>query len=105
MASKSFDFGKMKRSFLTTKLKNGKTLIINMPMKRTFEKMNDMQELEDDSLAYGAIVDLVAEILSNNKNKIPVSKEEIENDYDLEEMVEFIKTYGEFASSLSNDPN
>ncbi len=38
MANLSFDFNKVKRSFMTVTLKDNRKLIVKMPMKKTFEK-------------------------------------------------------------------
>ena len=73
MANKSFDFGKLKRSFYPTKLKDGKTLVVEMPKKRTFEKMQIINDIDTDEAKSGEVYDemleLLAEILSNNRGK------------------------------------
>lgn len=48
MASRKFDFGKLKRSFYTTTLKDGTVLVVNMPEKRVFERMQSITEVEED---------------------------------------------------------
>ncbi len=106
---KNFDFGKMQKSFITTKTKDGRTLVVNMPRKSTFEKMAAIQNMDEDDVsndeAYDGIVELMAEILSNNKNGDIVTTDEVAKDYDLEEMLEYIKKYGEFVQTLKTDPN
>ena len=72
MANKSFNFGKMKRSFYTTTLKDGKVVIVNMPKKSTFEKMQEISDMDEEEVdgkeVYKTMLSLMAEILSNNKN-------------------------------------
>lgn len=110
MANKSFDFGKVKRSFYTAKLKDGKVLVVNMPEKRVFEKMQTIQEFEEDEVksgaAYEAMLELVAEILSNNKNRERITAQYLsEEKYDIEELVEFIQDYAGFVNQLKKNPN
>ena len=99
MANKSFNFGKMKRSFYTTTLKDGKVVIVNMPKKRTFEKMQEISDLDEEEVdgkeVYKTMLSLMAEILSNNKNGERITAEYLENEeYDIEEIVAYINDYG-----------
>lgn len=106
--AKLFDFNKIKRSYMTVKLRDGKTLVVRMPEKRVFEKMQDMSELDDENNgdAYRYLLELVAEILSNNKNKEMVTAQYLEEEgYDIEELTAFLEEYGEFTNQLKNDPN
>ena len=50
MANLSFDFNKVKRSFMTVTLKDNRKLIVKMPMKKTFEKLSALQEMDTDSM-------------------------------------------------------
>ena len=110
MASKSFNFGKMKRSFLTTTLLDGTTLVINMPKKSTFEKMQEFNEIEEentsDTEVYNDLLALIAEILSNNKGGQEITAEYLEEQgYDIELMVGFLAEYSDFVNSIKNNPN
>lgn len=110
MANKSFYFGKMKRSFYTTTLKDGKVVIVNMPKKSTFEKMQEISELDEEEVdgkeVYKTMLSLMAEILSNNKNGERITAEYLESEeYDIEEIVVYINDYGDFVNSIKNNPN
>ena len=107
MASRKFDFGKLKRSFYTTTLKDGTVLMVNMPEKRVFERMQSITEVEEDEdIKYNDLLTLLAEILSNNKAGKEITTEYLENEkYDIEELVEYLKDYGQFVNSLKNNPN
>lgn len=99
MANKSFNFGKMKRSFYTTTLKDGKVVIVNMPKKSTFEKMQEISDLDEEEVdgkeVYKTMLSLMAEILSNNKNGERITAEYLESEeYDIEEIVAYINDYG-----------
>lgn len=110
MANKSLNFGKMKRSFYTTTLKDGKVVIVNMPKKSTFEKMQEISDLDEEEVdgkeVYKTMLSLMAEILSNNKNGERITAEYLENEeYDIEEIVAYINDYGDFVNSIKNNPN
>lgn len=110
MANKSFNFGKMKRSFYTTTLKDGKVVIVNMPKKSTFEKMQEISDLDEEEVdgkeVYKTMLSLMAEILSNNKNGERITAEHLESEeYDIEEIVAYINDYGDFVNSIKNNPN
>lgn len=110
MANKTFDFGKLKRSFFYTKLKDGKGLVVNMPKKSTFEEMQKINELNDSELedkdVYETLLGLMAEILSNNKTKEKITVSYLEKtDYDVEEIIEFINAYSDFVNSIKANPN
>ena len=110
MENKSFNFGKMKRSFYTTTLKDGKVVIVNMPKKSTFEKMQEISDLDEEEVdgkeVYKTMLSLMAEILSNNKNGERITAEYLESEeYDIEEIVAYINDYGDFVNSIKNNPN
>ena len=110
MANKSFNFGKMKRSVYTTTLKDGKVVIVNMPKKSTFEKMQEISERDEEEVdgkeVYKTMLSLMAEILSNNKNGERITAEYLESEeYDIEEIVAYINDYGDFVNSIKNNPN
>lgn len=105
----SFDFNKVKRSFMTVTLKDNRKLIVKMPMKKTFEKLSALQEMDTDSMTAEDAMDtlggLCAEILSHNMTGEQVTAKEITDDYDTEEMEALIDAYMEFAGGVKNNPN
>ena len=109
MANLSFDFIKVKRSFMTVTLKDNRKLIVKMPMKKTFEKLSALQEMDTDSMTAEDAMDtlggLCAEILSHNMTGEQVTTKEITDDYDTEEMEALIDAYMEFAGGVKNNPN
>ena len=109
MANLSFSFNKMKRSFITVELKDGRKLVVKMPKKSTFEKMNALEELDTENTTINDVMDtlggVVAEFLSNNMNGERITADEITEGYDIEEMHELIEQYVAFTRSMSRDPN
>lgn len=109
MANMTFDFNKVNRSFMTTTLKDGRKLIVKMPMKKTFEKMSALQEVDVDNMSIDDAMDtlggLCAEILSHNTTGEKITAQEITDNYDTEEMSALIDKYMEFAGGVKNNPN
>lgn len=109
MANLSFDFNKMKRSFMTVTLKDNRRLIVKMPMKKTFEKITALQEMDIDSMSAEDAMDtlggICAELLSHNMTGERVTAQEITDNYDTEEMEALIDAYMEFAGGVKKNPN
>lgn len=108
MANLSFDFNKIKRTFFNVTLKDGRKLVVKMPMKKTFEKVSALQEMDDETNiddALDTIGGLCAEILSHNMTGEKVTTEYMTENYDLEEMQIFIEEYYNFTAGVKNNPN
>ena len=109
MANMTFDFNKVNRSFMTVTLKDERKLIVKMPMKKTFEKMSALQEIDVENMTVDDAMDtlggLCAEILSHNMTGEKVTAKEITDNYDTEEMEALIDAYMEFAGGVKNNPN
>ncbi len=108
MANLSFDFNKIKRTFFNVTLKDGRKLVVKMPMKKTFEKVSALQEMNDETNiddALDTIGGLCAEILSHNMTGEKVTGEFMTDNYDLEEMQIFIEEYYNFTAGVKNNPN
>lgn len=111
MANLSFDFNKVKRTFFNVTLKDGRKLQVKMPMKKTFEKVAEMQNFTEDAgdVSIDDIMDtlgaLCAECLSHNLNGVRVTAQEITDDYDIEEMQAFINEYYVFVGGVTQNPN
>ena len=94
---------------MTVTLKDYRKLIVKMPMKKTFEKLAALQEMDTDSMTAEDAMDtlggLCAEILSHKMTGEQVTTKEITDDYDTEEMEALIDAYMEFAGGVKNNPN
>lgn len=109
MGNLSFDFNKIKRTFFDVTLKDGRKLVVKMPMKKTFE---NIQYLEQVSRSKDEAIDLIeklgsicAEAISNNMSGEEVAKKYFVENYDIEEMKMFIQAYYKFVATVKNDPN
>lgn len=109
MANISFDFNKIKRSFFNVTLKDKRKLQVKMPTKKTFEKLQALQNMKEDEVEIDDMMDtfgaLCAETLSHNLNNEEVTVAYMVDNYDIEEMTEFIKTFYAFVGGVAEDPN
>lgn len=109
MANVAFDFNKIKRSFFTVTLKDGRKLQVKMPKKKTFEKLSALQNINEEEVDIDDIVDtfgaLCAESLSHNLNGEEVTAAYMVENYDIEEMTEFVKQFYVFVGGIADDPN
>lgn len=108
MANLSFDFNKIKRTFFNVTLKDGRKLVVKMPMKKTFEKVSALQGMDEETNiddALDTIGGLCAEILSHNMTNEKVTAAYMVDNYDLEEMQIFIEEYYNFTAGVKNNPN
>ena len=105
----SFDFNKIKRTFFNVTLKDGRKLVVKMPMKKTFEKISSLQEVDENEMSMDDALDtlggLCAEILSNNMTSEKVDTKYMTDNYDIEEMQLFIESYYNFAAGVKDNPN
>lgn len=109
MANLTFDFNKIDRSFMPTKLKDGRTVVVKMPMKATFEKMQSIQEMNTEEMSVDDAMDtlggICADILSNNMAKEKVTAEYMTGNYDTEEMKMYLDTFMNFVNGVRDNPN
>lgn len=114
MAAKEFNCNKIKRTFWPFIMKDkaedgkviekGKKLVVRMPQKGVFEAIMALDAEGQTAEDADAIYNLLAAVLSNNMNKVRITKEDLE-DYDIEECTEILKAYTEFLGELKADPN
>lgn len=96
-----------------------RTICVGMPKKRTFSKLIDMQDIIDrleeaqtkteknevNREIINSLYDLVAEILSNNKNREKITAEWTEDQFSVKELREFLQQYIKFTNGEATNPN
>ena len=109
MANLSFNFNKIPRSFFNVTLKDDRKLQVKMPRKKTFEKLQVLQKMDEETAEVEDIMDtfgaLCAETLSNNLKGEKVTTKYITDNYDFEKIIEFLKQFYAFVSGAANSPN
>lgn len=108
--SKTLDFNKLKKKFMTVTLadENNTVLMINTPTKAImdgFLAMRDSlsEDMENDAL--DELYDIVARIMSHNRNGKKFTKEEVQELFDYEDIIIFIRAYTEFINEVIDAKN
>ena len=109
--AKSLDFNSMKKKYLTVTLADeAKTvLLIGTPTKAVLDRLLNMKDsLAGDELTDDAIEDLYdicAQIMSRNKTGRVITKEAVQELFDFEDIIVFIRAYTDFISEVSGAKN
>ena len=107
----TLDFNALKKTYLTVILpdENKTKLLITTPSKTVLDGFIAIKDqLSADELGDEAIDELyeiVAKVLSYNKTKVKITKETIEELFDFEDVIVFLRSYTNFISEVSNSKN
>lgn len=109
--AKTLDFNNIKKKYLTVTLADeAKTvLMVGTPTKRILDSLIDMKDsLNEENISDEAVDDLYeicAKIMSRNKTGRVITKEMIEDAFDFEDLIVFIRAYTDFINEISNSKN
>ena len=109
--AKTLDFKALKKQYLTVKLGDEKNtvLMVGTPTKTVLDSFLGMKDsLIDGNVGDEAIEELyevVAKIMSHNKGGVKITKEEIEALLDFEDIIVFVRAYGDFISEVTGSKN
>ena len=108
------NFNTTKKQYLTVTLPDEKntTLMVCMPTKALFEELDSIKHSfgsanNNESLnqALEDLYDLVARIMSRNKGGVKITKEDLENCLDFEDIVLFFQSYLTFVNGVKTSKN
>lgn len=110
---KSINFNNVKKHFLTVTLndEDNTTLLVTTPSKGIFNELALFQELaggvgeEKDPETVDSLYELTAKLMSRNKGNIKITKEHLEEIFDLEDIIIFFNAYMEFIAEISATKN
>lgn len=106
--AKVLNFNTVKKQFMTVILPDADktTLFIGMPTKKLMDTLMSLKNLESEShIDMGDLFNLCAQIMSRNKARIEVTKDQLEDIFDFEDLVIFVKGYTEFIKTISSQKN
>lgn len=109
--AKTLNFNNIKKQYMTVTLADEKntTLMISTPTKAILDEFVNMQEyIGGDNVQSDAMEDLYeicSKIMSRNKAGIEITKEQIEEMFDFEDIMIFIKAYTDFIKEVTNRKN
>lgn len=108
---RSLDFNNIRKKYLTVTLADeAKTvLLIGTPTKAVLDSLLNMKDaLGDENLTDDAIEDLYeicSKIMSRNKTGRVITKEAVQEIFDFEDIIVFIRAYTEFINEVSSAKN
>ena len=101
--AKELDLRNTKKDFFPLVFKDGKKILVTMPTKKVFDELSSIEENSDEST--DQIYSALASALSINKAKKTITKEYLEKNVDIEELVIVFKAYVDFVSKNANQKN
>ena len=100
---------KFKPRYFDTKLRNGKFLNVEPPKMKILKKIAALSEVKDtENLSESDINNLIEALslaLSKNKQNYKVSVTQIEEEYDILEVVDFLDAYFNWVNSIQESKN
>ena len=109
--AKSLDFNSIKKKYWTVTLpdENKSVLLIGTPTKGVLDSLLSMKEsLENERMSDDALEDLYgicAKIMSRNKTGKVITKEFVQDIFDFEDIIIFIRAYTDFINEVTNVKN
>lgn len=109
--AKTLDFNKIKKRYFTVTLadENNTTLMISTPTKEVMDEFIAMKDsLTAENMGENAIdelYDLCVKIINRNKGGIKLTRKDLDNLFDFEDIVLFIQGYTEFINEMTNSKN
>lgn len=111
--AKSLNYNSIKKQYLTVTLADEKqtTIMIGTPTKSDMDELKSLQGVieslgeDTDSEKMDVMFTLCARLMSRNKGGIEITKEKIEDIFDLEDIVIFFHAYQDFLSEVMGGKN
>ncbi len=104
-----YDMTKLKTRYFDIKLKNGKILNVEPPKLKVLRKIASLSEVKTTGeLTENDIKNLTEAVslsLSKNKQNHKITPENVEENYDIDEMVDFMENYFDWVNSIQNSKN
>lgn len=104
-----YDMTKLKTRYFDIKLKNGKILNIEPPKLKVLKKIaalskvKNTEELGEKDISN--LTEAVSLALSKNRQNFKISTEQVEDNYDIDEIVDLLNNYFEWVNSIQNSKN
>lgn len=109
--AKALNFNNIKKRYFTVTLADEKetTLMICTPTKAIMDEFISMKDsLGSEDMgedAIDALYELCTKIMNRNKGGIKIAKKDLEEMFDFEDIILFIRSYTEFINELTNSKN
>lgn len=97
------DFQKRKKKYFDVVLHDGTKLKIPAPTMAVYSAMKEIAD-DQENVGEEELAGLLRDILNNNKQKVKVSQEQLQ-DFDLDDMKELFVEYTQFVIKELSDPS
>lgn len=97
---KNLDIEKFKINF-----NDGKSLTLNPPKLNVLRKALNIKDLGETEEGIDELINIVALILSNNREKKKVTSEFVEENFDIGELILFMGNFVKWVSGIKQNPN
>lgn len=112
--AKSLNFNTLKKTYFTITLNDKKktTLILGTPKKTLMDEMmalddvlEELQKSGDNRAVTDELYCTCAHVMSCNKGGIKVTKEFLEDIFDIEDIITFFRAYTDFLGEITSSKN
>ena len=103
--AKTLNLNKSKKSFLTISFLDGNQIFVTMPTKKIYDEILAVSESADETDNLSQIFSVLSMALSKNMSDKQITKEYLEENLDIEDVVLIFKAYVDFVSENSNQKN
>jgi hypothetical protein len=111
--AKTLNFNTIKKQYLTVTFNDDKktTVMIGTPTKAIMNELialSDTLEGVEDNMSPETIDDLYyvcSRVISRNKGGVKISKDFLEEIFDIEDLFTFFNAYMDFVTALGNEKN
>lgn len=109
--SKTLDFNNLKKRSLTVKFADDKqtTIFVCFPTKALLSELThlnlNIDKSNDDMSAFDELYDICAKAMSRNRGGVKITKEFLEENFDFEDVLIFIKEYMNFVGEVAGQKN
>ncbi len=102
-----FDMTKFKTRYFDIKLKNGRIINIEPPKMKILKKITALSEVGDnlEEKDITSLTEAISLALSKNRQGIKITTEQIEEDYDIFEIIDLLKAYFDWVNTIQESKN
>lgn len=103
--AKALNFNNVTKKYWNVTLTDGTVLLVGTPTKAIFDKLTAMNNDSATKNDMETLYDVCALVLSRNKTGKVITKEYLEETFDIEDIVILFKEYVNFVKEIRNQKN
>lgn len=111
--AKALNFNTIKKRFLTVTFadENSTTILVGLPTKALLTELMELHvdvEAMNEGGNFGAfdeMYEICSKIMNRNKGGVKITKEFLENNFDFEDILIFLKEYMSFVGEVASQKN